>query len=111
MVQFSAAVSARPFFASTLLGRPQVAISTQRSDDIHDALVDLFETLAIDDADALQIHPSIDLARLPAWTLWRQDDNGNRFEMARTRSYAKACAQERMFTARGHKQNYWVEQA
>ncbi|WP_346674074.1 hypothetical protein [Nannocystis sp. SCPEA4] len=41
----------------------------------------------------------------------RQDDNGNAFELARFRSHAKACAQEHVFTARGHRQLYWVEPA
>lgn len=109
---FSAPAGGRPFVAHTTFERPDILeIHKQQRDDWHDAIIDLFETLAIDDADTAYIHPSVDLARLPVWTLWRQDDNGNLFEMARTRCYTKACAQERMFTARGHKQNYWVEQA
>jgi hypothetical protein len=111
-LRFSAPARGRPFVVHAALERPTTLdVRKLRSDDWHDALVDLFETLAIDDADTLFIDPHVDLAQLPAWSLWRQDDNGNRFEMARFRSYAKACAHERMFTARGHKQNYWVEQA
>ncbi len=43
------------------------------------------------------------------WTVWRQDDNGNRFEVRRlaTREEAESLAAE--FEARGHKQFYWVE--
>ncbi|NJK32877.1 MAG: hypothetical protein HC927_10985 [Deltaproteobacteria bacterium] len=63
----------------------------------------------MDDADVGYVHPKVDLAKLPVWALWRQDDNANRFEIARFRSYAKAYAQERMFTARGHRQTYWVD--
>ncbi|MFO0619076.1 MAG: VOC family protein [Polyangiaceae bacterium] len=42
------------------------------------------------------------------WSLWRQDDNGNRFLMssAHTRPEAERLAAE--FEARAHKQIYWV---
>ncbi|MDH6112615.1 hypothetical protein P3T36_001497 [Kitasatospora sp. MAP12-15] len=42
------------------------------------------------------------------WCVMRQDDNGNRFLVARglTREAAEALAAE--FEARGHKQLYWV---
>ncbi|MEV4414311.1 hypothetical protein [Catellatospora sp. NPDC049609] len=42
------------------------------------------------------------------WVVWRQDDNGNRFEVRRcaTREQAETLAAE--FEARGHKQLYWV---
>lgn len=45
------------------------------------------------------------------WALWRLDDNGNRFlmEVFDTREGAEAAAHD--FTARGHKQAYWVEPA
>ncbi|BCJ77611.1 hypothetical protein CS0771_71550 [Catellatospora sp. IY07-71] len=45
------------------------------------------------------------------WVVWRQDDNGNRYEMRRcaTREEAEALAAE--FEARGHKQLYWVAAA
>ncbi|WP_169734286.1 hypothetical protein [Hamadaea tsunoensis] len=43
------------------------------------------------------------------WVVWRQDDNGNRYIVAKheTREAAEAQAQE--MEARGHKQTYWVE--
>lgn len=43
------------------------------------------------------------------WLLLRQDDNGNRYEMARfeTREAADRAAAE--FQARGHKQLYYIE--
>ncbi len=43
------------------------------------------------------------------WALWRLDDNGNRFVMAifATRERAEAAARD--YTARDHKQVYWVE--
>lgn len=41
------------------------------------------------------------------WLLWRQDDNGNRFEVSggHTREGAERLAAE--FEARVHKQMYW----
>lgn len=98
------------FVAHSSLERPGwVDFRKRRSDDWNDAIVELFEALAIDDSDVSLIHRQVDLTRLPVWALWRQDDNGNRIEMARFRSYAKACAQEQVFTDRGHRQIYWVE--
>ena len=44
-----------------------------------------------------------------AWELWRQDDNGNRFRIARFASRAQADAEQRRFEALGHKQTYWVQ--
>ena len=42
------------------------------------------------------------------WVVWRQDDNGNRYEVARHDSRAAAEAQAEQMEARGHKQTYWV---
>lgn len=43
------------------------------------------------------------------WELWRQDDNGNRFLVARFASRAAADDEQRRFEALGHKQTYWVQ--
>lgn len=43
------------------------------------------------------------------WALWRQDDNGNRFLVARFAAEAAAAAEQARFEALGHKQTYWVE--
>jgi hypothetical protein len=40
--------------------------------------------------------------------VWRQDDNGNRFEVTRLHSRAEAEALAATMEARGHKQTYWV---
>ena len=45
------------------------------------------------------------------WALWRQDDNGNRFLIARFDSAEAAEAEQRRYEALGHKQTYWVEAA
>jgi hypothetical protein len=42
------------------------------------------------------------------WTVWRQDDNGNRFEVARKDSRAEAEELAAAMEQRGHKQTYWV---
>ena len=45
------------------------------------------------------------------WSVWRQDDNGSRFEMSagHTREEAERLAAE--FEARGHKQTYSVKRS
>ena len=50
-------------------------------------------------------------AREASWSVWRQDDSGNQFEIARglSRSAAEKAVQE--FEERGHKQTYWIEPA
>jgi len=45
------------------------------------------------------------------WIVWRQDDNGNRFEVARRESRAEAEALAATMEARSHKQTYWVAAA
>ena len=42
------------------------------------------------------------------WIVWRQDDNGNRYEVARRESRAAAEDLAMTMEARGHKQIYWV---
>jgi len=46
-----------------------------------------------------------------SWTVWRIDDNGNTFVVQEhlTREEAERLVAE--FTARGHKQSYWVERS
>lgn len=111
MVRFCASGTGRPFVAQANLAYPGVlTIHKLRGHPLEAALVDLFEALAIDEND-VELCPDVDLSRLPTWALWREDDYANRFEIARFHSYAKAFAQERMFTARGHRQIYWVDVA
>jgi hypothetical protein len=43
------------------------------------------------------------------WTIWRQDDHGNRFEVARGLSAAEASREIARLEASGHKQTYWME--
>jgi hypothetical protein len=42
------------------------------------------------------------------WIVWRQDDNGNRFEVNRYESRTEADEVAATMEARGHKQIYWV---
>jgi hypothetical protein len=43
-----------------------------------------------------------------AWSVYREDDNGNRFEMSRGHTEAEARLLVRTFESRGHKQRYWA---
>lgn len=43
------------------------------------------------------------------WSVWRQDDNGNRFLVQSDLSRDAAQLVARDFEARGHKQTYWIE--
>ena len=43
------------------------------------------------------------------WRVLRLDDNGNRFVVAECASEGEARRIAEDFTARGHKQAYWVE--
>jgi len=46
-----------------------------------------------------------------AFVLMRQDDNGNRYVVARFTEHAEAEAAAEEFESRGHKQLYWVQTA
>lgn len=47
-------------------------------------------------------------AATPGWVVWRQDDHGNRAEVARHADRAGADAHVAELEGRGHKQIYWV---
>lgn len=47
----------------------------------------------------------------PQWELWRQDDNGQRFLVARFSCQSEAESQRCSFEEKGHKQLYWVSQS
>jgi len=72
----------------------------------------LFETLAIDlgDLDGFAADFVIDHDALPCLTLWRQDDNGVRAEVADFTGRRKAEAALRRFESHHHKQLYWLEE-
>jgi hypothetical protein len=108
-LSFAALASGRPFVAVARAEQPDRTYVHKRVGDLwQDALVELFEQLAIDDREAIAFAPEIELAELPVWVLWREDDNGNRVEIDRYRSYAKAELDERLHTDRGHRQSYWI---
>jgi hypothetical protein len=44
-----------------------------------------------------------------AWSVWRQDDHGNRFKVCQGLSQTDALCLVAEFEARGHKQSYWAE--
>ena len=45
------------------------------------------------------------------FVVMRRDDNNNEFEMSRHADYNTAAAEADKWTQRGHKQDYWVEDA
>jgi hypothetical protein len=44
-----------------------------------------------------------------SWVVWRQGDNDNRMLVSRHPDRAEADRVAAEFTARGHRQSYWVE--
>lgn len=46
-----------------------------------------------------------------SWAVWRQDDNGNRFEVSRGHSREEALQLVADYESRGHKQHYWASPA
>jgi hypothetical protein len=52
--------------------------------------------------------PHLAGVRTKGWTVWRQDDNGNRYVVSRHDTQAEAQAVAADMEARGHKQIYWV---
>jgi hypothetical protein len=49
-------------------------------------------------------------ARLPAFEVWRRDDNGNEFLVATFGDQASAERKIAELSAGGHKQTYWVRE-
>lgn len=67
-----------------------------------------------DPVDQANIAHLADIAAIPdrrtnSYLLMRQDDNGNRYPVARYPTRAEATAAAEEFESRGHKQLYWVE--
>ena len=42
------------------------------------------------------------------WSVWRQDDNGSQFEIARNVSATEAGRRIAQLESTGHKQHYWL---
>ena len=86
-------------------------VYVDRTADTLDSVRDLFEILAIDLADLEGFASDfvVDTGALPGWTLWRQDDNGIRAEVADFTGRRKAEAALRHYESLHHKQVYWLE--
>lgn len=111
-VRFAEPARGRPFLGGAMLEQPRgLGITKLRSDGWNEAIVDLFEALAIDDADALYIDPRVDLGQVPVWVLYSTGDGGVRREIARFRSYAKAHAQAQSSASKTPGQKFWIEPA
>jgi hypothetical protein len=48
------------------------------------------------------------LGRSGRWTVWRQDDNGNQYEVSQHNTRAEAESVASAMDASGHKQTDWV---
>lgn len=113
-LQFASAGSGRVFVLSRPLtcgprGPETTEVAADAAADAKDVLCDLFETLAIDHEDVHWLAEGFEARSLTTWVLWRQDDNGNRAEVARFTGFRKAEAAFRRYAALMHKQLYWVE--
>jgi hypothetical protein len=62
-------------------------------------------------SEAEDDHCPTAVGRPEQWIVWRQDDNGNQFEVARKAARADAEELAAVMEARGHKQLYWVAKA
>jgi hypothetical protein len=71
----------------------------------HDVLMSMEHPVADDRSDVAGHEQPV------RWTVWRQDDNGNQFEVARKDSRVEAEELAAAMQARGHKQTYWVAKA
>jgi len=49
------------------------------------------------------------LAQEQRWSLWRQDDNGQRYEIERNLPLKQARDRLSEFESHAHKQTYWIE--
>ena len=112
-VKFASLATGRAFAAHQSLEEsagPAAPLSfvCREGEDIHDALIDLVETLACDLADLDWVHPIAAVDRLPKWVLMRQDDHGVVVEVEAYSGRRKAEAALRHFDALTHKQTYWV---
>jgi hypothetical protein len=70
---------------------------------VHHVLMSMERPLADDEPGGLA-----GSERPVRWTFWRQDDNGNRFEVARKDSHAEAEELAAATEVRGHTQTCWV---
>jgi hypothetical protein len=86
-----------------------ILVHAQEGDDRLEAVRDLAETLVLEEADVGWWGEALGPDSLPPWWLWRQDDNGNEVRVARYLAFSAATRAVDAYTARGHKQSYWVQ--
>ncbi len=60
------------------------------------------------DGNRVELTPAIVAGNEALWSVWRQDDNGNRTVISRGHAREEAEQLVRAFEARGHKQLYWA---
>ncbi|RYE91334.1 MAG: hypothetical protein EOO75_08925 [Myxococcales bacterium] len=122
ILEFASLATGRPFYAeggyegltSSLnpigWGLGFIQVHGMKHDTSPAPLADLFDTLEVDLGD---IEPGVcppPTEPQGRWTLWRQDDNGNRVVVRVFSGLAKARAHLRRFEALHHRQIYWLEE-
>ena len=80
----------------------------ESSDDTRRDLDIALAQLGVAETDLLWVQPYLGS---PRWQLWRVDDNGNEFEVARFQSESYAKWIRSKYEAKGHKQFYFVRAA
>jgi hypothetical protein len=80
-------------------------VNFQRDADPGEAALELLYTLEIDVSGVAQSTVQFELR----WALYRQDDNGNRFEVEKFATESGARARLAFFESMSHKQMYWLE--
>jgi len=98
----------RYFLTGPLKGPPEHPAFTlvlSEDGDPADLIAELFECLAVDNADT----PYLEVQIPARWKLLRRDDNGHAFEISRFSCRSKALKKLADFENRAHKQTYWLE--
>lgn len=110
-LRFASFATGRCYFAMAPLchERRLSSIHAHRDDDPVEAARDVIEVFALDESEVEHWHSQLDPAKLPHWTVWRQDDHGGRYEVATYLAYSRAMRECTEMENRGHKQMYWVE--
>ena len=52
---------------------------------------------------------ALQVADFPSWSVWRQDDNGNKYLMKANLTESEASRVVAHYERLGHKQHYWAE--
>ncbi|WP_394538908.1 hypothetical protein PRJ39_25835 [Lysobacter enzymogenes] len=84
--------------------RVVLSVAADSADTRRD-LDDVLRHLGLSESELAAVRPGLGPA---SWQLWRLDDNGNEFEMARFQTQGHAEWVGRQYQANGHRQTYFV---